>query len=137
MKKILIGGYALVKLGSSRHTEDIDYLVNDSSTTDMFIHDHQNNIDYVNANGHEFYREIWEMEKNNVGEIASPQSLLELKAFAWIQYLQNGHWDKANAAEFDMKFLANKYNLEDVKILPKHIHTGELSEVRKIINAYR
>ena len=37
--KILIGGRALVALGSSRNTLDIDYLVNDPETKEAFIHE--------------------------------------------------------------------------------------------------
>jgi hypothetical protein len=90
MKKLMIGGAALVKLGSSRSTQDVDYLVCDKSTDDNFIHDKEKNIDYINANGHPFFEEIWQAEKNNIGEIASPQSLLELKAFAFVQLCLNG-----------------------------------------------
>ena len=83
--KVLIGGKALVELGSSRSTNDVDYLVNDKSTTEMFVFDTENNTDYINANGHKFFSEIFEIEKCN--EIATPQSLLELKAFSFVQHL--------------------------------------------------
>ncbi len=36
-KKILIGGAALVKLGSSRSTDDTDYLIFDGNSTEHFI----------------------------------------------------------------------------------------------------
>lgn len=134
MKK-LIGGAALVRLGSSRHTEDVDYLINDASTKDMFIHDHDNNIDYINANGHDFYNEVWEVEKNHIGDIATPQSLLEMKAFAFVQHCKNGHWQKADNAEFDIKFLVRHFNLAGVKIVNKYIGAGELSEVTKVIES--
>ena len=136
MKK-LIGGAALVKLGSSRTTEDVDYLVNDETTNDMFIHDFKNNVDYINANGHEFYNEVFEIEKDFISEIATPQSLLELKAFAFVQHCKNGHWQKADNAEFDMKFLVRHFNLTGVKIVNKYIGEGELSEVMKVIESVR
>lgn len=137
MKKLMIGGTALVKLGSNRKTEDVDYLVNDKTTDDMFIHDKENNVDYVNANGHDFYHEIWEMEKDNIGEIASPQALLELKAFAFVQHCLNGFWQKADETEFDMKFLVRKYNLGGVKIVGKYVDEGQLSEINKVIDSTR
>lgn len=137
MKKLMIGGTALVKLGSNRMTNDVDYLINDRSRDDMFIHDKENNIDYINANGHEFYREIWDMEEGNIGEIASPQALLELKAFAFVQHCQNGFWQKADETEFDMRFLVRKFNLNELKIVDKYIGKGELEEVEKVINSVR
>src|SRR5699024_514537 len=118
-------------------TEDVDYLINDESTEDMFIHDKESNIDYVNANGHKFYQEIWEMEKDNIGEIASPQALLELKAFAFVQHWLNGFWQKADETEFDMKFLVRKYNLDEVRIVGKYVDAGQLSEINKVINSTR
>lgn len=133
----MIGGAALVKLGSSRKTEDLDYIVNDESTDDMFIHDQENNIDYINANGHDFFGEIWEMEENNIGEMASPQALLELKVFAFVQHCLNGFWQKADDAEYDIRFLVRKYNLETLKIVDKYISKGQLSEVEKVIKSVR
>ena len=137
MKKLMIGGTALVKLGSSRQTDDIYYLINDTDSDEMFIHDKENNIDYVNANGHDFYGEIWEMESDNIGEIASPKALLELKAFAFVQHCKHGFWDKANDAEFDIKYLVGKYNLTDMPILRRYITDGELKEVKKVISSVR
>ena len=133
----MIGGTALVKLGSNRKTEDVDYLINDESTDDMFIHDKENNIDYINANGHDFYFDIWEMESKNCGEIASPQALLELKAFAFVQHCLNGFWQKADETEFDMKFLVRKYNLKEVKIVKNYVDEGQFSEIKKVINSTR
>lgn len=137
MRKLMIGGTALVKLGSDRQTDDVYYLINDEETTDMFIHDKKNNIDYINANGHNFYAEIWKMEGKNIGEIASPQALLELKTFAFVQHCLNGHWHKADASEYDMKFLIRKYNLKGVKVVIKYISEGELEEVKKVIGSVR
>lgn len=136
-KQLLIGGQALIKLGSSRTTKDTDYLINDANSTSAFIHDAANNIDYCNANGNKFFAEIWELEKNNVGEIATPQSLLELKAYSFVQHCLNGFWQKADEAEFDIKFLCRQFNLNGVKIVSKYITPRELSEVLKTINSVK
>ena len=132
--KTLIGGSALVKLGSSRSTNDTDYLINDINSKEAFICDEKNNIDYLNANGNKFFKEIFEIEKGN--EIASPQSLLELKAYAFVQHCQNFNWAKVNDCEFDMKFLSIKFNLKSVKIVNKYVSAGELAEIKKIITKY-
>jgi hypothetical protein len=137
MKRLIIGGAALVKLGSSRQTEDLVYLINDESTDDNFIHDQEKNIDYINANGHVFFREIWEMEKNNIGEIASPRALLELKAFAFVQHCLNGFWQKADDEEFDIRFLARKYNIKETKIVQKYIDKGQQTEIEKVLDSVR
>lgn len=136
-KQLLIGGQALVKLGSSRSTLDTDYLVNDLSNTNAFAHDKANNIDYCNANGNKFFAEIWKMEINNIGEIATPQALLELKAYSLVQHCLNGFWKKADEAEFDMKFLVREFNLTGVKIVNKFVKPGELEEINKVIKSVR
>ena len=136
-KQLMIGGQALVKLGSSRTTLDTDYLINDTSSKLAFIHDKESNTDYINANGNKFFAEIWEMEKNNIGPLASPQAILELKAYSLVQHCQNGYWKKSDEAEFDMKFLVRAFNLTQVKIVKKYISIGELSEIEKIINSVR
>ena len=127
--KILIGGQALRNLGSDRHTNDIDYLVNDISTKEAFIT--SADIDYCNANGNAFFKEIFNIEKGN--KIATPQSLLELKAFAFVQHCQNFNWKKADACEYDIKFLVRTFNLKTVSVAKKYISAGELSEVVKVI----
>jgi len=81
MKMLLIGGQALRQLGSSRHTNDFDYLVNDKSTTQAFITSQE--VDYINANGNKFFSEIWKLESDNNSEIATPAALLELKHILW------------------------------------------------------
>lgn len=131
-EKILIGGRALVALGSSRTTQDTDYLINDPSS-DLFVHD--GDTDYINAARHNFFNEIWNAEKNN--QIASPQSLLELKAFSFVQHCQNFNFQKADDAEYDMKFLVRKFNLEGVKVVNKYVTSGELSEIKKVIESTR
>lgn len=128
--KILIGGRALVELGSKRSTDDTDFLVSDSESTEDFIIDSENNIDYCNANGNKFFNEIYQIEKGN--RIASSQSLLELKSYAFVQHCLLGHWQKADDSEYDIKFLIRKYNLKGIKIASKHLKTGELEEVNKI-----
>ena len=69
--KILIGGQALRNLGSDRHTNDVDYLINDLSSTEAFIC--SENEDLLNANGNKFFAEIFAIENGN--EQATPQSL--------------------------------------------------------------
>lgn len=130
---ILIGGQALVKLGSSRSTNDTDYLINDTTNPKSFIHDIENNIDYINANGNKFFAQIYANEAGK--EIASPQSLLELKAYSFVQHCQNGNWNKVNNDEHDMKFLIINYGLTSVKIANKFISSGELFEVNKVIKS--
>ncbi len=131
--KTLIGGAALVQLGSSRSTNDTDYLINDKSTKDMFLCDKEANIDYINANGSRFFNEIYKIEEGK--EIATPQSLLELKAYALVQHCQNMNWQKADDCEYDMKFLCRKFNLTEVKIVNKYLAKSELKEVAKVINS--
>ena len=128
MKK-LIGGQALRQLGSSRHTEDFDYLVNDKSTKKAFITSDE--IDYINANGHKFFAEIWKMELTNTSDVATPESLLELKAFSLVQHCQNFNFKKADEAEFDMRFLCREFNLPLPKIVKKYVSDGEYNEIKK------
>jgi hypothetical protein len=137
MKKLMIGGQALVKLGSNRSTLDVDYLVNDLNSNSAFSHNLAANTDYCNANGNAFFAKVWEMEANNNGEIATPQALLELKAYAFVQHCQNGFWKKADDCEFDIKFLVRQFNLSSIKIASKYMTPGELSEVIKVINSVK
>lgn len=136
-KKLMIGGAALVALGSSRSTLDTDYLVNDTTSKLPFIHVKTDNEDLCNANGHNFFAEIWKMEAKNIGPLASPQALLELKAFALVQHCLNGHWSKADNDEYDIKFLVRNFNLTGVSIVKKYISAGELMEVEKVIKSVR
>jgi len=129
--KVLIGGQALMRLGSSRSSLDMDYLVNDESTTQVFIHTDE--ADYINANGHKFFNEIWEAEKDR--DIASPQSLLELKSFSFVQYCLNRDWQKADDAEYDIKFLCRKFLLKNVYTVNKYITNGQLQEINKVIDS--
>ena len=131
-KEILIGGQALRNLGSDRHTNDLDYLVNDLSTTEAFITSKE--VDYLNANGNKFFAEIFKIEEGN--KQATPQSLFELKAYALVQHCQNMNWAKADACEYDMKFLVRNFDCT-AKIVKKYVSAGELSEITKITNSVK
>jgi hypothetical protein len=133
-KQLLIGGYGLHKLGSSRGSKEIEYLVHDQSNNAFFIHDGKN---YYNANGSQFFAEVWKMEENNIGEIASPQALLELVAYTFVQHCSNHFFQKADEAEFDIKFLVRSFNLEDLKIVTKYITAAQHKEIKKIIKSVR
>ena len=136
-KQLLIGGYGLHKLGSSRGSKEIEYLVYDESNTASFIHDVENGKNYYNANGNKFFAEVWKMEENNIGEIASPQALLELVTYAFVQHCSNRFFQKADEAEFDIKFLVRSFNLEDLMIVTKYISPGQLKEINTIIKSVR
>ncbi|NLK84167.1 MAG: hypothetical protein GX280_08855 [Lentisphaerae bacterium] len=130
MNKVLIGGRALVALGSARNTLDIDYLVDDKSTSEMFIR--KNGEDYCNANGSKFFKEIYDIEKDR--QIASAQSLLELKAYGWVQHSLNGNWKKVTDYEYDIKFLVQNHNVRKLDIVQKYLSKSEFEEVTKFIN---
>ena len=130
--KILVGGQALRNLGSDRYTNDVDYLVNDLNTTSAFITGE--NEDLLNANGNKFFSEIFEIENGNTQ--ASPQSLFELKCYAFVQHCQNFNFAKADSCEYDIKFLVRNFDVTP-KIVKKYISTGELSEIVKIINSVK
>ncbi len=133
MDKILIGGRALVALGSSRNTLDIDYLVDDKSTKETFIH--KDGVDYYNANGSKFFKEIYKKEKAN--QIASPQSLLELKAYGWVQHSLNGNWKKVTDYKYDIKFLVQNCDVRELKIVQKYLSESEYEEVSKFIKSIK
>jgi len=136
-KQILIGGQALKELGSDRFTDDMDFLVFDSRNQDAFITGTK--VDYLNAASTSFagrfFNEIYKIEKGN--EIATPQSLLELKAFAFVQHCQNFNWKKVDSCEYDIKFLVREYGLKSVSIVKNYISGSELSEVVKIISSVK
>lgn len=134
---LLIGGHALAQLGSARYTEDVDYLILDPSSKAPFLHDAARNIDYVNANGHKFFGQIWRAEVGNTSGRATPQSLLELKAFAFVQHCLNRRFQKADDAEYDIKFLVRNCQVNKLKFAPKHITAGQFAEVNKIITGTR
>ena len=132
LNKILVGGQALRNLGSDRYTNDTDYLVNDLSTKDAFITSEE--VDYLNANGNKLFAEIYNVEKTN--SQATPQSLFELKAYAFVQHCQNFNFAKADACEYDLKFLVRNFGCEP-KLVKKYISNGELSEIVKIVNSVK
>jgi len=136
-KKILIGGAALAELGSSRHTEDVDYLVYLPDNDDLFIKDHDSNIDYINAAAHDFYKELWEQEKAVISPIATPITLLNSKVFAFVQHGKNGFFEKADQAEFDIKFIVRKFKIGDINIAARYIDSAALAEVQKIIDSVK
>ena len=131
--KILVGGQALRNLGSDRYTNDVDYLVNDITTTNAFITSEE--VDFLNANGNKFFNEIYNAEKGN--EQATPQSLFELKAYAFVQHCQNFNWKKVASTEYDIQFLVREFGITESKIAKKYMSTGEYSEIVKIIRNTR
>lgn len=133
--RVLIGGRALVELGSSRSTHDTDYLINDASSKEAFLHDEENNIDYLNAAGNKFFAEIWKTEAGK--EIASAQALFELKAYAFVQHCQNFNWQKADDAEYDLKYLVRNHGVKGGTIVKRYISAGEYSEIKKIVDSVR
>lgn len=96
--QILIGGQALKNLGSDRHTNDTDYLVNNLTSKEAFIT--SDNVDFLNANGNKFFAEIYKIEVGN--SQATPQSLFELKAYAFVQHCQNFNFAKADSCEIEI-----------------------------------
>lgn len=132
MEKILIGGQALRELGSSRYTNDVDYLIFDKNSNKMFIKNEEKNEDYLNAAASDFFNQIYKIEKNNT--IASPNSLLELKAYSWVQHLQNANWKKAADCEFDMAFLVREKGAKMPTIVKKYVSKSEWAEIEKEIS---
>ena len=133
MKTILVGGQALKNLGSDRYTNDVDYLINDESTNEAFIV--SESVDYLNANGNKFFAEIFNIESGN-GQ-ATPQSLFELKAYAFVQHCQNFNFKKADSCEYDIKFLVRNFGIIESKIARKYMSLGEYSEIIKIIKSVK
>jgi hypothetical protein len=133
MKKLLIGGQALRNLGHDRHTDDVDFLINDNSSKETFTFDKANNVDYINCANNKFFTEIWSMEKNNTSEIASIDALAELKAYSFVQHCLNGHFAKADAAEYDLKFLA-RLGAKMPTIVQKYVAKNEFMYVAPIFS---
>ena len=130
---ILVGGQALRNLGSDRYTDDIDYLVNDVTSTSAFVHTSEH--DFLNANGNKFFAEIFAIENRN--SQATPQSLFELKCYAFVQHCQNFNFKKADTCEYDIKFLVRNFGIKESKIAKKYMTNGEYSEIVKIINSVK
>lgn len=133
--QILIGGAALVQLGSDRRTEDTDYLINDTTSTDAFIHDKDANVDYCNANGNKFFAVMFADQAGR--EIATPQALLELKVYSFEQHVRNGNWSKVDACEYDIKFLIRQFGLTKCAIANKFVMPATISEIQKLINSVK
>ncbi len=132
MKK-MIGGQKLRELGSSRYTDDVDYLIFDESDSRLFI---QETDDIVNAANHPFYTEIWNMDLNS--DEVSVEALLEMSVFTFVQHCQNMNFDKADTKEFDIKFLVRKLNGSvNFDIAKKYIGVGEIVEIEKIISSVK
>jgi hypothetical protein len=133
--KLLLGGQALRQYGSKRYTKDTDYLVYNEESKEPFIHDLENDIDYINAARMPFYKEIWNKEKKN--DKISLNSLFEISAYTWVIHLQNFNIDKAEHKEYDMKFILSKMDKKpDMSILKKHLSKSEYDEVEKEIGSY-
>ena len=130
--RILIGGQALRELGSSRFTNDVDYLIFDENSFEAFSFDKENNIDYMNGNSSNFAEEIYNKEKGNT--IASPQSLFELKAFSLISHIRNFNADKINSTIFDLNFLNINFDINlNMPTLAKYVTKSEIEEILKEI----
>jgi hypothetical protein len=129
--KILIGGQALRALGSSRHTKDTDYLV---SVPGAPLFTNADGIDYINAAatepGADFYAAV--LASLDGAEVATPQALAEMKAFALAQHCRNGHFAKADDAEFDITFLAREHGVTGCPIAERHLDAGAIAEIRRI-----
>ena len=118
MEKRLVGGQKLRDLGSSRYTDDVDYLIFDSSSTDLFINSTEE--DLVNCANHPFYTEIW-----NSGEVTA-ELLLEMSAYTFVQHCLNMNFDKADTKEFDIKFLVRLLEGKtELKIVNKYVNVNE------------
>lgn len=129
LNKILIGGQALRELGSSRHTEDLDYLV---FLEDDFSPFHTiDGNDYINGNSSNFFEEIYNSEKGN--KIASAKGLFELKAFALIEHYRNSNHNKVNDCIFDLNFLKINFNITDFPILKKYATSVEIELVNELV----
>ena len=89
----------------------------------------------MNANGNKFFAEIFNIESGN--KQATPQSLFELKVYAFVQHCQNFNFSKADSCEYDLKFLVRNFGIESSKIAKKYITPGEYSEIVKIINSVK
>jgi len=126
----LIGGQKLKEFGSTRHTDDSDYLIFDQEKE---LFSHGQDVDYINAAKHAFFKEIWNKEIDN-SEI-SLNSLFELKCYSFVQHCQNFNFAKADNDEFDIKFLVRKLGFDvNANIVKKYVSDGEMSEIVKIIN---
>ena len=130
-KKILVGGKALNIYGSNRLTNDTNYLIFDPSSSEPFIKDEKMSITYLNGNGLKFFEEIFHREKEN--DIASAQSLMELKAYSYIQHMVNGNYLRAIGDKHDIAFLSLEFDLKSVEVANEYLKENQLDEIEKII----
>jgi len=131
MKK-MIGGQKLKALGSTRHTDDIDFLVY-LPGEELFIK--KPGVDLINAAaGNSFFKEIWEKENEEI----SLNSLFELKCYSFVQHCQNMNFGKADNDEFDIKFIARLAEFKlNCNIVKKYVTTGQLQEIITFINGMK
>jgi len=134
-KMKLIGGQKLRELGSDRHTDDLDYLIYDDADDRLFIHEPGRDI--VNAANHPLYAQIWALDADS--DQVSLRALLEMTAFTFVQHCENGQWDKADAKEYDLKFLCRKMIESgeeiDFSLTREFVSTGAAIEIEKIIRS--
>lgn len=133
----LIGGQKLRELGSDRHTDDVDYLINDPSDDRLFIF--SGSCDIVNAANHPLYSAVWDLDAGS--DDVSLRALLEMTVFTFVQHCENMHWEKADSKEYDIKFLVRKIlnsgNEIDYSIALQHISSGAAIEVKKIVESVK
>lgn len=125
----MIGGHALRELGHDRHTDDVDYLIYKEGAG-LFITGEGE--DLINAAAHPMMKKLWEAETGNDSGVASPQTLCELKAFALVQHCQNFNFAKADACEYDLKFLRRTFGVKP-EAVKDYVSAGEYQEIIKAI----
>ena len=133
--KILIGDKAMSILGTTRLSESSCYLVLEGNFIEDILRDEQTGSIYVNALGNAFYEEIYRSEKNNL--IASPQAMLNLRAYDYIQYLNGKEFEKAAQADYDIRFLIIRYKLQDINIAKKHLSKLQLQEIENLLKSIK
>ena len=124
MKKMLIGGQRLRDLGSSRHTNDLDYLIFDTNQP-LFINAPE--ADYINASKYDLLTALWNVEKDN--KEVSVNGMVTLCGWAFINHLRNLNFNKANDKEFDLSFLGLYAKKHDVKIDFSLLYKYEVKEM--------
>ena len=130
MEKRLVGGQKMREMGSTRHTDDLDYLVYDESDSRLFINSESQ--DFINCANHKFYEAIW-----NLGTVDA-QAMLEMAAFTFVQHCMNGNFVKADSKEFDIKHLARLIGKDaKIKIANEFITAGQEQEVKRIITSVK
>ena len=131
-KKFMIGGCALAELGSSRNEQTLQYLVSKPDHEDLFIYQSKNEV-WINAPRHPFYSAIWERESATISPFAPPQSLFEIAVFMWSNNRKNGFWERKINDEFDIKFLARKYNINSFPIVADYVGDDDLAKIKHMI----